>query len=268
MEFKVRLKLPNPTCRHIRNLTNTVGMDFINEIHKEIGVKVPTSQLKIHDSCPSFNNSEKYIFVTEQYLSSIPHFNARHDVDVFVPDGFLGKFWEMKIETDGFHSSVGMIRETIYTILNFFKIKTKGMKYRSNYSISFELNETAVIREWILSNCPLYWNTSIEAVEETNYKNKETLIIRGIKSKDSLNYEINKYQIFSDNIYDVIIDENQHRKTSSHDSSNEVCALLQKSHLLGIFEMICENVEIEVIERFEDIIEDVCVKKRKLEEST
>jgi len=273
MDFKIKFKLPKPGNQHIRNLTNTIGMDFINTIHNDIGVPVPAKQMNIYNSCPSFNNSTKHIYVNECYLQDIPHFNARPDIDVFIPDGFLGQFWEMEIKNTGYKNELGFIREIIYSTLDFFKIKTKRMKLDSTFNISFDLNEIALIETWIDAGCPLYWNTSIEDIEEHPNENKEYLLIQ-TQRYNNRNTPFSEYSLWdsktiADNIKDVVLYEDIFQEKNDDDDDygskdyNKICAILQKSQIQGIFKVICENVDLKTIEQFEDIIEDVCLHKRE-----
>lgn len=167
MQFYVNFILPNnDECLHIRNLTDSMGVDFIDAIQEEIGVNVPADQLMIkNDSCPSWNNGTIVIELKDSQLHKISQLKARPEVTVMVPDGFIGKYWELKIDNIGIDS----------TKYNFIKRIFTQSRMVSNFNVEYKLNKIQIISDWIEAGCPEYWG--IDKDDETITDGNKYIIV-------------------------------------------------------------------------------------------
>jgi|GEM_PF-6356042 len=151
MIFTVNFKLPNKNSLHIHNMTNNIGMELVELIHEELGFKVAAKQLFVFHECPAFNNSIYHINISdENIINKIPQFRTREKIQVTVPDGFLGKFWDMQINRSN--------TITNYSTLRF--ILSGFSKKLMNYDIRFAMNDNEIIKEWIKAGCPEKWNVN------------------------------------------------------------------------------------------------------------
>jgi len=173
-----------------------MGMDYIDEIRKEIGANVPSEQLMVrNNSCPTWNNGTIVVALNDNRLHNIPQLKARTEVTVVVPDGFIGKYWDQKISNIGPDSST----------YGFWARMLKSSKLTSKFNIEHELNRVQLISDWIEAGCPEYWG--INEGEETITDGQKYIIV----STDSSNYSgewktyINDEEYLGGCIQDIIL---------------------------------------------------------------
>ena len=87
MEFHVNFILPNKECLHIRNLTSSIGLDAIQDIQNEIGVKVPSDQLQVRHVCPTWNKGTVIVKIKDStlYNCSIKSFPGGGNSEISMP---------------------------------------------------------------------------------------------------------------------------------------------------------------------------------------
>ena len=197
MQFHINFILPNNNdCLHIRNLTDSMGMDYIDDIRKEIGANVPAEQLMVRNgTCPTWNNGTVVVGLNDTRLHNIPQLKAKTEVTVMVPDGFIGKYWDQKIDNIGPDSST----------YGFWARMLKSSKLTSKFNIEHKLNRVQLISDWIKEGCPEYWG--IDKDDETITDGNKYIIV----STDSSNYSgewktyINDDEYLGGCIQDIIL---------------------------------------------------------------
>jgi len=150
MDFTLKFKLDSKDGYHIIGTTNHAGMDAVREIRSTFGLEeVPLSQINILHNCPRWNHGGIIeIEVPDQIVDSIRHFDAKGEVYVTVPDGFMGRFWKANLSTKCMYKP--------------YLLRTKKWKYEhTQYNISYGLDEKEILRDWIAAGTPLRWSLGV-----------------------------------------------------------------------------------------------------------
>ena len=176
--FKVIFKASESV---LYGLTNCYGTDFIDSVREEFKIKCDDySKFEVNTSCPHISRKEYLInvdFLENINIKDIHHFKAKNVIYVQIPNGFLGQY--LKVEVDSI----------IETRFGGFFNKIEG------YQINFTIDEHKLLQEWIDDNCPLEWK-----INEKEYSKKNFLYKHFNKI-----YLNSSYSIL--NIFDIVYTE-------------------------------------------------------------
>ncbi len=249
MMFQVKFQLPNDRCLHIRNLTSSTGMDAINMVRAEVGVHIPTRNISIEHSCPSFNNSTYNVFPTEEQLDQINAFgvfNAKDMVNVIVPDGFLGKYWDMSIDNIGIMSSENTI---------FNRLLTLDKRKLSSFKVKFDVNNGSLIEDWIAAGCPLTWTPPEIRIDDSEFDSNivySTLTREG--NKPPYSYHQQSSRLIGDNIKDIVLTHDQFTK-NDHDVDKVIC-IIRNSDVPAIINLLVEKLSSQGLRQLITLAQD------------
>lgn len=170
MRFFIKFKAPDKR-KLIINITNSAGTDIIKDVCEQLGKQIKPSNIDINTSCP-IDESSYMMTVPDDYVYNITPFAAVDTIVVNVPEGFIGKYWEMVINQS---------KESIF----------KAAKY----TVYYELNKIALLDDFIAAGCPANW----EVADDSSYTTDLFII------KYRHYYEDNKSRkIYAKNMTDAI----------------------------------------------------------------
>lgn len=231
MFFQVNFKLPNNNCMHVRGLTSELGTDLLQLIRQEIGARVPARQLSVKHYCPSFNQSTYALHLTEEQLQQVEHldiFSAREIINVIVPDGFLGQYWNMEI-TRGIVSSD-------YT---FIQSMLKSRRMTSTYEIEYGLDSDQLFKDWISAGCPEKWDDKNRIkIDDIDPDYRHCTISRNSQS-GAIKYFEDRSNLIGDNIQDVVLANEYFTKDHSH---QRTCAIFRIADVPAIINILVEKL--------------------------
>jgi len=235
MMFQVKFQLPNDRCLHIRNLTTTTGMDAIRLVRDEVGAHIPTRNITVEHSCPAFNNSTYNVFPSEEHLDQINAFgvfDAKDMVTVVIPDGFLGKYWDMTIE------NTGIVSDNVTFIK---RMTTMDRRKVSSFKASFDVNNNNLITDWIAAGCPLTWTAPEMKISDSEFDPNiiySTLVRDGKLGEYSYSHQSSR--LVGDNIKDIVLTHNQFTK-NDHEVDKVIC-IIRNSDVPAIINMLVDKL--------------------------
>ena len=140
MKFFIKFKAPDKR-KLIISITNSAGTDIIKDVCEQIGKNIKPSNIHVNTSC-KIDESNLLMTVPDNYVYDIHTFAAVDAIVVNVPEGFIGKYWEMIIDQS---------RESLFKA--------------TQYNVYYKLNKTALLDDFIADGCPTNWNIS----DDTEY---------------------------------------------------------------------------------------------------
>ena len=174
--FTVKFKVPFKGAKHIIGTTGEWGLNLVKEVREKIGKKVHVDKLRINSSCPIGNTSTISIHVTDEtMISKIPWFEYMNDVNVIVPEGFIGQYHYLHVKT--FMGS------------DFEEFLRRLFHRPASYHVSYKVDNKSILNDWIKDGCPKFWNIREEDVVADN--NQYNMYV--IKIRDQFN-QISDYK--------------------------------------------------------------------------
>ena len=124
------------------------GLDIIDLIRKthEASRHLPADKIVFNDSCP-INGHCKYFCLSEDQAREANRFAGKTEVNVLVPEFFMGKFVDLKTFTE---------YETVTTNRLFGLLKTSRKEVYRTVS-RYVYDEQEIIRGWLDAGAPLSW---------------------------------------------------------------------------------------------------------------
>ncbi len=161
MLFTINFATPNRDDAHIRGLTDTCGMHYMQYLKYKYKVlrNVPMKEIHIDITCPSFMYSIYSIHVAEDIMDAskvlCDVFATRCAVNVCVPDGFLSRYYIEKV-----------VRSTYYNKVPWYKIQ----KQPHAYTVKYRMDNHSLLMDWIESKCALRWGiTDNDFIDKQHY---------------------------------------------------------------------------------------------------
>ena len=160
-------------------LTDDYGTEFLNIVKKENNIKCNDySKFIISMTCPYIAKKRYEVRVDilpNININNIERFKNKTVVNVYIPDGFLGKYIK-------------------YNLRICYKTKYLLFKNVDTYVINFVIDNDALIQDWMIAGCPLEWN--LDNIE----KNKNTYIVEYLDGKIML-YKAYSITSLLENLY-------------------------------------------------------------------
>jgi len=240
MHFAIIFKLPNEDCLHVSNLTDSIGMDFVNVVRDEIGAQVPARHISTTHSCPSWNNKAYRLTIeTDDTISRIPQFAARELVTVIVPDGFLGKYWNMKITNKGFNQNVGV-----------FKRMYGRYKMTHDYNVEFEIDDLGLLNDWIFDGCPEIWGMEEEKLKSLISPSRNYYIIKRSQYSTDVGVTFNGEMGLGGNVQDIVLSN----KAFEEEGYMDVQSVVQEAQLVHTMTLLAGQLNKNDLNRLKDAI--------------
>lgn len=157
MRFTVKFNTCTKAGTHINGLTNSYGMDYVRAVKEEYPelLHVPVEDITLDSSCPSFIRGIYGITVPQTALDlSVPiqkTFAAVNTVVIYVPDGFLGKYYKYKL------SKFPVMRKGWFG---------KSIVDRYVYDVSSYMDDDSLLKDWISAGCPTHWGVTDSDFDE------------------------------------------------------------------------------------------------------
>ena len=169
MYFQISFVTPKENQKHIVGLVDDCGIDFLENLIKDYNLKkFSIDQYIFNISCPSWNNRRYDIVIKDiELLKKIEKFKFRSLISVTVPEGFLGKYYNIQIE-------------------KIYEEKWYFFSCHSGYKIYHMMDDDKLIEDWINDGCPKYWNVDIEKEKLIKKKKYKFIFNNG---NDSLSFE-------------------------------------------------------------------------------
>ncbi len=187
MKFTIRITTGLTCDGPVDNFNPGKGLDIINIVRDELNMPdLEASKIDVDSRC-YFSGSSICIKEEDTFavcgcedtsvntypkgkiVEHIQQFEARNDIYVHVPPGYIGRYFEMKVKKNMTNQYGGCYNPfTMFLAFLFTRSKL------SNVDVEYKFNEQAFLADWVIAGCPDYWHCDKEDIttKEALYQEK------------------------------------------------------------------------------------------------